>query len=902
MFSPLLVLAQLFSTAQAAAIVVAVEDGGSSGTSAELAAQLNDDTYFDFTATVVTAADIDTASELAAYDVVILGDSGYNQADWTTTMAAALDTWNNAGLGGVVSVGWVDYVQGLGATLLTSIDNVQPIDSYSFGYSYCSGTTSYSTLSTHDITTGVATTLYAGASNIEGSPSASDSTNGTVVGVGSCGDNTVVVGEYGSGRHVYLGYLYMAASGYSNTSLRAGDWDRLLEQAVAWSVDALDSDGDGVVNSDDNCPSISNPLQTDTDGDDVGDDCDVCEGDAATGDADGDLYCADEDCDDADDSVYPAATELCDGQLNDCDGLIGVDEVDVDLDGYVICALDADGWDGSGVVVGGDDCDDGDDTVYPSASELCDGQLNDCDGTIGSDEVDVDLDGYAICALDSGGWDGAGTVPGGDDCDDTDSTVYPSASELCDGQLNDCDGTIGSDEVDVDLDGYAICSLDSGGWDGSGTVLGGDDCDDTDSSVNPGASELCDGQDNDCDGSLTLAESDLDGDGYAGCAIDSGGWDGSSTVIGGSDCLDSETTVYPSAPDLCDGQDNDCDGNLETAEQDLDSDTWVSCTVDSDGWDGSSISGGEDCLDSDATVYPSATELCDGQDNDCDGSLPLLESDQDSDGYVACLFDAGGWDGDGGVAGDEDCEDLDPNIYPGAAESPYDGVDQDCDGSDLCDVDGDGYTAIECEGGDDCDDSDAAINVDAEETWYDDVDQDCLGDSDFDLDGDGFDSATYGGDDCDDAEADTYPGAPDEPGDGVINDCDDSDEYDADGDGFDGVEYGGDDCDDNNGEINPEAEEVWYDGVDQDCDGLDDDQDGDGYTVDEDCDDEDVALYPGAPGLDENCESLDDTGLGQEGSYGGGSSCECSTSAKGSPLTVGLFALAFGLLIRRRRD
>ena len=347
MCSPLILLAQLFSTAQAAAIVVAVEDGGSSGTSAELAAQLNDDTYFDFTATVVTAGDIDTATELAAYDVVILGDSGYNETDWTSTMAAALDTWNNAGLGGVVSVGWVDWVTGPGATVLTSIDNVQPIDSYSYGYSYCSGTTSYSTLSTHDITTGVATTLYSGANNIEGSPSASDSTNGTVIGVGSCGDNTVVVGEYGSGRHVYLGYLYMAASGYANTSLRAGDWDRLLEQAVAWSVDALDSDGDGVVNSDDNCPSISNPLQTDTDGDDVGDDCDVCEGDDATGDADGDLYCADEDCDDGDDSVYPAATELCDGQLNDCDGLLGVDEVDVDLDGYVICALDTDGWDGT---------------------------------------------------------------------------------------------------------------------------------------------------------------------------------------------------------------------------------------------------------------------------------------------------------------------------------------------------------------------------------------------------------------------------------------------------------------------------------------------------------------------------------------------------------------------------
>ena len=76
--------------------------------------------------------------------------------------------------------------------------------------------------------------------------------------------------------------------------------------------------------------------------------------------------------------------------------------------------------------------------------ELCDGQLNDCDSSIGSGEVDSDSDTYVVCTLDSGGWDGSGTVNGGDDCDDNDATVYPSASELCDGQLNDCDSSSGS--------------------------------------------------------------------------------------------------------------------------------------------------------------------------------------------------------------------------------------------------------------------------------------------------------------------------------------------------------------------------------------------------------------------------------------------------------------------------
>ncbi|MFT5586794.1 MAG: hypothetical protein ACI9VR_004396, partial [Cognaticolwellia sp.] len=266
---------------------------------------------------MVSAEDIDTATELAAYDVVILGDGGSDEVDWTETMAAALETWNNAGFGGVVSVGWIDYVSGPGATVLTSIDNVQPIDSDSFGYTYCNGSSTFSTLSSHEITDGLPSTLTAGADYIEGSPYASDATNGEVLGI--CDSyNTIVAGEYGSGRNVYLGYLYMASDSYSNTDLRSGDWDRLLEQAVAWSADALDTDGDGVSNGSDNCPNAANPGQDDADADGVGDACDLCEGDDATGDVDGDLYCADLDCDDAEESVYPAAVELCDGQLNDC--------------------------------------------------------------------------------------------------------------------------------------------------------------------------------------------------------------------------------------------------------------------------------------------------------------------------------------------------------------------------------------------------------------------------------------------------------------------------------------------------------------------------------------------------------------------------------------------------------
>ena len=602
--------------------------------------------------------------------------------------------------------------------------------------------------------------------------------------------------------------------------------------------------------------------------------------------------CGGSDCDDGDDTVYPSATELCDGQDNDCDGSLDATENDDDNDGFVECTLDSGGWDGT-AVTGYEDCDDGDDTVYPGATELCDGQDNDCDGSLATDESDVDGDDYVECAVDSGGWDGT-AVTGYEDCDDSDDTVYPTASELCDGQDNDCDGSLDTTENDDDGDGYVECAVDGDGWDGT-SVTGFEDCDDDDDSVYPTASELCDGQDNDCDSAVPTDETDDDQDGYVECVVDSDGWDGSAAVTGFEDCDDTDDTVYPTASELCDGQDNDCDGSLDVTEADADGDYWVECVVDTGGWDGAAVSGFEDCDDADATVHPTATELCDGLDNDCDTLLPAVETDDDLDGWVECTEDGDGWDGTA-ITGHEDCDDTDPDSWPGAPEIEYDGIDQDCSGADLCDVDGDGY---DYDGefcyGDDCDDLDAEVNVDADERWYDGIDQDCDQGSDYDADGDGFDSASYGGEDCDDADENTYPGAPDTPGDGIVTDCNGADEYDADGDGFDGAEYGGDDCDDANSEINPGVDETWYDGVDSDCDEQSDfDQDGDGADSaeygGEDCDDLDdaVILCP---------QDTGDTGI--EGvQYKGGGGCGMSSTV---PVPVsGLLAL-FGLALFWRR-
>ncbi len=571
-------------------------------------------------------------------------------------------------------------------------------------------------------------------------------------------------------------------------------------------------------------------------------------------------------------------------------------------DGYIYLSTETQSTDGLRVLTV--DCDD-------DSDGSCNADDN-CPSTSNSSQSDVDADGEGDACDSCTDVDGDGygdtsysATTCTEDCDDSDNSIYPGADEYCDGVDNDCNNDIDEDDaVDVstwyaddDGDGYGNASDDDiDCLQPSGFVSDDSDCDDSDASIYPSASELCDGQINDCSSSsLPAVESDDDGDGYVDCSVDSGGWDGSA-ITGGDDCDDADSTVHPSASELCDGQLNDCDSSLSGDEIDNDGDGYVECVVDSGGWDGSAINGGEDCDDSDADTWPGADEYCDGHDDDCDEEIDEDDSvdastwyaDVDGDWYgnaavseVSC-YQTSGW-----VADDTDCDDADASSYPGAGEVPYDGIDQDCDGEDLCDVDGDTWDAEEC-GGEDCDDDDDAIYPGADDPWYDGIDSDCAENSDFDADGDGYDSKSYGGEDCDDADAETYPGAPDEPGDGVVTDCDSADEYDADGDGFDGSDYGGSDCDDANSDINPGADEVWYDGVDQDCDGNDDDQDGDGWALADDCDDTNAQIYV--------CDTALDSGL-SGGSAKGGGGCGCDGTGGAGGL-LGLLLLA---LTRRRQ-
>jgi len=445
-----------------------------------------------------------------------------------------------------------------------------------------------------------------------------------------------------------------------------------------------------------------------------------------------------EDCNDNDSSIFPEAPEICgDGLDQNCnltpdDGCEGVDCQD----------LDGDGWpSGSDCVL--PDCDDGDPSRFPYAEDSCgidgtgDGIDQDCDGI-----VDDCCEGVSCCDMDGDGYGVGGGCPGGvQDCDDTNPAAGSADSEeLCnDNQDNDCDGLIdenceGSFCWDEDDDGYGvgegctgiqdpddndpnipgggeICGdgIDNDGngipddgcdtcvdTDGDGWFVGNGndplcqdrqrDCDDTNNAVNPGATEVCDLVDNDCDytidegtpGNLcpdpncvlacagdTACEADCpelncidnDGDGWGS---------GSGCVV--PDCDDADSSRNPGEQEICeDGIDQDCDQTPD------DGCPGVNCVdTDGDGW-----GVGEDCVvedpdDNDPATWPGAPEICgDGIDQSADG-VPdegcILCTDHDGDGY-----------GVGPFCTVRDCNDEDPNIHPGATEG-CDTGDRNCDG------------------------------------------------------------------------------------------------------------------------------------------------------------------------------------------------------------------------------
>ncbi len=296
------------------------------------------------------------------------------------------------------------------------------------------------------------------------------------------------------------------------------------------------------------------------------------------------------------------------------------------------------------------------------------------------------------------------------------------------------------------------------------------DCDDYDASVSPGAVESCNGKDDDCDGvedngfALNVYYWDIDGDGYG--ALEAGEWCKAfdpDAVLEGGDCDDDDPSVYPGAEEVCNGVDDDCNGAVDDG---LPSEDYY-FDGDGDGWgtgdprqqcgdvDPDYTNQAGDCDDSDPDVYPGAVEACNAVDDDCDG-----ETDEAQDLTYVTLYA----DGDG------------------------DGYGTDTDTIETCLDHVDGYAPASG----DCDDTDPSVHPDAVDTC-DGVDTDCDGvvdgDPEFvfypDADGDGFGSQTEAvaacsqpggtvetGGDCDDTDASVYPGAVDVADNGVDDNCD----------------------------------------------------------------------------------------------------------------------------------
>ncbi len=623
------------------------------------------------------------------------------------------------------------------------------------------------------------------------------------------------------------------------------------------------------------------------------------------------------DCDDwASCCGFPACGELCDGLDNDCDG--DVDEnCDDDGDNYcdlsmgikktAQCKKSALPTDSS--TINGDDCADGDTAVNPGAPEICgNGKDDNCNGQ--QDEIgasgctnffaDLDGDSYgsgtAKCLCQS---EGAYKAKLGGDCNDAEKTINPGAGEDCSTVADDdCDDSnndlnaLGCVNFYLDKDSDTYGDSNSPfkcqcvGADGYVADKAGD-CDDLDQSLNPGKTEICNGKDDNCN-QVVDEGCDDDKDGYCDVNLP---YDSDAGVLqvcpkGGGDSDDKDKGINPEGKEICDGKDNDSNGQVDE-----------NCDKDKDGYCDSAMivvgtptvctKGGGDCDDAKLAINPGAVEdcatsvddNCNGNNNDigAKGCSPFFyDGDDDKFGINSnqCLCVA---NGAFKAKNPGDCADADNTIHPDAVEI-CDNKDNDCDKQvdDGCDDDGDGYCdkaikfvgapSICASGAGDCDDGNANVNPAQAEVCGNNVDENCNGNlneenalncvnfyHDDDKDDYGAGNAkcfctptsiytTSKTNDCEDFDPDVNPGK-EEICDGKDNDCSGKadDDCDLDLDGYcaagktvvNGASCtkGTDDCNDQDPNVYKGKAKETCDGQDDDCNGkidngCDDDKDG----------------------------------------------------------------------------
>ena len=378
-----------------------------------------------------------------------------------------------------------------------------------------------------------------------------------------------------------------------------------------------------------------------------------------------------QDCDDVLPQSYPGAPELCDNKDNDCNPQ--TDE-DVLGQGRIVWWTDGDGdtfgdassreetcFPPQNAVYNEDDCDDIHDDVYPGAPEKCNDTDNNCNGLDDDNAIDMttwvvdgDNDGFGdenlsitLDACDQP----TGFVNDSTDCNDDSADARPQGgTEVCDDLDNDCNGSVDEPSAqgaptwyhDDDGDGFGdpndaevACEAPAD------HVADNTDCDDVLGESYPGALEICDNEDNDCNAQTdedvvgidrtswwTDGDSDTWGDPLTGQTTC---FPPGNAVYNDEDCDDSADYTYPTAPELCDDEDNDCDQDIDefptnpttwTIDRDGDGfgDKNQTITMDACDQPNGYVADHSDCNDIHDYTYPNAPEICDQEDNNCDGT------------------------------------------------------------------------------------------------------------------------------------------------------------------------------------------------------------------------------------------------------------------------------------------